>query len=57
MRTFAIEKPGAVLSGKGEGLGKFADKLDDLGDVVFILAVSRTRLRVEKVIPAREELE
>jgi hypothetical protein len=57
VRTFAIEKPGAVLSGKGKRLGKFADKLDDLGDVVFILTVLRPRLRVKKVISAGEELE
>jgi hypothetical protein len=38
-------------------LWKIADELDDLGDVVFILAIPRPRLGVEKVIPAREELE
>jgi len=56
-RTFAVEEPGAVFSRKGEALRKFPDELDDLGGMVFILGVPRPRLRVEEVIPAREEFE
>jgi hypothetical protein len=38
-------------------LWEFADKFDDLRDVIFVLAVSRARLRVKEVIAASEEFE
>jgi hypothetical protein len=36
-------------------LWELADKLDDLRDVILILAIPRPRLWVEEVIPASEE--
>ena len=54
-RIVAVENPRTVFSGKGKRLWKFAD--DYSRDVVFILAISRPRMRVEKAIPARKELE
>ena len=53
--TFAFEEACAVLSRKCEGLWKLSDELDDLRDVILILAIPRPRLWVKEVIPASEE--
>jgi hypothetical protein len=38
-RTLAVEEPRAVFAGECKGLWEFADKFDDLRDVIFVLAV------------------
>jgi hypothetical protein len=54
-RTLAIEEPRAVLARECKGLWEFANKFDDLRDMILVLAVPRPRLRVKEVIPASEE--
>jgi hypothetical protein len=53
--TFAIEKSRAVFARECKGLWEFANKFDDLRDMVFVLAVSRPSLWVKEVVPASEE--
>ena len=54
-RTLAVEEARRVFAGESEGLWEFADQFDYLGDMVFVLAVSRPGGRIEEVIPASEE--
>jgi hypothetical protein len=39
-RTFPVEELATVFPGKGDGPGKLAHELDDLGDVVVVLRIS-----------------
>ena len=56
-RTSPIEEVGTVLAREREALGELAHELDDLRNVVVVLAVPRARRGVEEVVPARDELE
>ena len=50
----AVEEFGGVLAGRRDRLGKVADELDDLGDVVVVLTVLCTGLGVEEVVACDE---
>jgi hypothetical protein len=54
--ALAVEDLLRPLARQAQRLGERAQKLDDLGDVVVVLAVLCARLRVEEVV-ARDELE
>ena len=56
-RTSSVEEVGAVLARERDALRELAHELDDLRDVVVVLAVLGPGLRIEKVIPAGQELE
>ena len=46
-----------VLARKGDALGELAEELDDLGDVVVVLAVAGARGGIEEVVAASDEFE
>jgi hypothetical protein len=54
--ALAVENLLRPLARQAEGLGERAEQLDDLRDVVVVLAVLGARLRVEEVV-AGDELE
>lgn len=54
--ALAVEDLLRPLAGEAERLGEGAEQLDDLRDVVVVLAVLGAGLRVEEVV-ARDELE
>jgi hypothetical protein len=56
-RTFPIEEIGTVFSGECKGLGELAHQLNNLSNVVIILAISGARGRIKEVIPARQQFE
>lgn len=55
MLTFAVEKLGRVLAARRDILRKLADKLNNLCNVVVVLAVPRARGRVEQIVSASKE--
>ena len=57
MRTSPVKEVGAVLAREREALGELAHELDDLRDVVVVLAVPRAGRGVKEVVAARDELE
>ena len=55
--TSPVEEVRAVLSREREALRELAHQLDDLCDVVVVLAVPRPRRRIEEIVSASDELE
>jgi hypothetical protein len=46
-RTFLVEEFRTVLAGKRDGLGYLTNEFDDLSDMIVVLAVPRSRSRIE----------
>lgn len=54
MRTFSRKDLGTELAAERDAPRERTEELDDLGNVVVVLVVSRARMRVEQVV-ARQE--
>ena len=52
--TFTIEKFGTVFPGKGDTLWDLAHELHDLGNMVVVFGIPRSRGRVEEVVSPRD---
>jgi hypothetical protein len=48
--SFAVEDFLTPFSGETEGFREWTEEFDDLGDVVVVLTVLRTRLWIEEVV-------
>jgi len=55
--TFPIEEFVRILPGKRYRLRNLAQKLNDLRNVIVVLAISRSRGGVEEVVAACDEFE
>jgi len=51
-RTFSVEKIWAVFSGECQTLGELAHQLDNLSNVIVILAIPGARCRVKEIVSA-----
>lgn len=54
--TFSTEKVRTVFPRERNALRKLAHELNDLSNVVIVLAVPGARSRVEQIVPSRQKL-